>query len=150
MQALNVCLLIKAFKMTCLFFDHPLCGDNVLTKRRFHMFKSKLMTIALAICLVSAPAWSTDSTGSAAPKSKHSETTGQYLNDTTVTTKVKSSLLADKDIKSFSISVTTVKGIVTLTGSVDNASQKKKAVKIASKVKGVKSVKDKLMIGVKK
>jgi len=79
-----------------------------------------------------------------------SQTAGQYMSDAAITTKVKSELLANKDVKSLSISVVTDSGIVTLSGSVESDAQKSLAVQLASSVTGVKSVKDHLVISASK
>ena len=108
------------------------------------MIKSKFLLLALPAFLASGVTWSTMTANTPV------ETTKQYLSDTEITTKVKSDLLANKDIKSLSISVTTNKGVVTLTGNVDTMMQKKMAGRITSHVTGVKSVKNELMMSVKK
>jgi len=54
--------------------------------------------------------------------------------------------MTSKDIKSLDISVDTNKGIVTLSGKVETKMQKAKAIRITSRVKGVKKVKDELTI----
>ena len=78
------------------------------------------------------------------------ESASQYVKGSTITADVKARLLADPDVKSMHISVKTVKGVVTLSGKVESADQKQKAVAIASQVNGVSSVKDKLVIKPKK
>jgi hyperosmotically inducible protein len=108
------------------------------------MFKSKILLCVLPIVFASGMAFSMSN--EADTTTTKSETTGQYISDTTITTKVKSALLASKDVNSLSISVKTEKGVVTLTGNVENVMQKRKVMKIASHVKGVKSVKDELVI----
>ncbi|MFA5264305.1 MAG: BON domain-containing protein, partial [Opitutaceae bacterium] len=75
-----------------------------------------------------------------------SDSTGQYVDDTVITTKVKSALLGDGAVKSFAISVETVKGVVQLSGFVNNAKQKSAAEKDAWAVKGVKEVKNDLIV----
>lgn len=72
--------------------------------------------------------------------------TAAYVKNSAITADVKAKFLTDPDIKSTHITVTTKKGVVTLTGYVNTAEQKQKAVSIASQVNGVKSVKDKLVI----
>ena len=57
-----------------------------------------------------------------------------------ITTKVKTELMATKDIPSTKISVTTTNGVVMLSGVVDNRAQVQKAVGVARAVKGVHSV----------
>lgn len=76
----------------------------------------------------------------------NTETTGQYIKGSTITTDIKTRYLADSDIKSFKISVKTEKGVVTLMGVVDTQAQIDKAVQIAKEVNGVKSVNNKLKL----
>ncbi len=74
------------------------------------------------------------------------EGAGEYVDDSVITTKVKSMLGADDFLKSFEISVETYKGIVQLSGFVDSQKAVDKAGEIASGVKGVKSVKNNLNV----
>ena len=72
--------------------------------------------------------------------------TGEYIDDTVITTKVKTELANDNLLKSFQISVETRKGIVELSGFVDSQKAKDKAGQIARGVGGVKSVKNALIV----
>ncbi len=74
------------------------------------------------------------------------ESTGEYVDDSIITTKVKSKLAADDFLKSFEISVETYKGTVQLSGFVNTQKAVDKAVEIARGVKGVKSVKNDLIV----
>lgn len=74
------------------------------------------------------------------------ESTGEYIDDSTITTKVKAALLGAKDISSGSISVETFKGAVQLSGFVANAGQVTRAGEVASKVEGVKMVHNNLIV----
>ena len=74
------------------------------------------------------------------------ESTGEYVDDSVITTKVKSLLAADDFLKSFEISVETYKGTVQLSGFVDSQKAIDKAVEITRSVKGVKSVKNDLIV----
>ena len=74
------------------------------------------------------------------------ESTGEYVDDSVITTKVKSMLAADDFLKSFEISVETYKGTVQLSGFVDSQKAVDKAGEIASSVQGVKSVKNNLNV----
>lgn len=65
---------------------------------------------------------------------------GTALDDSVITTKVKSALIADPEVKSFEIKVDTRKGEVQLSGFVDNQSQVNRALDIARRVEGVKNV----------
>jgi len=74
------------------------------------------------------------------------EGTGEYVDDSVITTKVKSLLANDDFLKSFQISVETYKGTVQLSGFVDSQKAIDKAGEIARSVKGVKSVKNNLSV----
>ncbi|HEX6362059.1 MAG TPA: BON domain-containing protein [Albitalea sp.] len=73
-------------------------------------------------------------------------TVGQKIDDTTITTKVKTALLADPDVKGLQVNVDTVDGQVQLSGFVDSAAQARRAVDIASRVDGVKRVENKMSV----
>ena len=74
------------------------------------------------------------------------ESTGEYIDDSVITTKVKSLLAADDFLKSFQISVKTFQGAVQLSGFVNSQQAVNKADEIARSVKGVKSVKNDLIV----
>ena len=74
------------------------------------------------------------------------ESTGEYVDDSVITTKVKSLLAADDFLKSFQIGVETFKGTVQLSGFVASQKAVDKAVEIAHSVKGVTSVKNDLIV----
>jgi osmotically-inducible protein OsmY len=75
-----------------------------------------------------------------------SESTGQYVDDSVITTQVKASLANDGFLKSFQISVETYKGTVQLSGFVNSEQAIDKAGEIARSVKGVISVKNNLIV----
>lgn len=70
------------------------------------------------------------------------ESTGQYIDDTVLTTKVKAAILNEPSLKSAEINVETFKGVVQLSGFVSSAAAQSTAVAVARKVEGVQSVKD--------
>jgi osmotically-inducible protein OsmY len=74
------------------------------------------------------------------------ESTGEYVDDSVITTKVKSLLAADDFLKSFEISVETYKGTVQLSGFVGSQKAVDKAVEITRSVQGVKSIKNDLIV----
>jgi hyperosmotically inducible protein len=74
------------------------------------------------------------------------ESTGEYVDDSVITTKIKSLLAEDDFVKSFQISVETYKGTVQLSGFVNSQQAVDKAGQIASSVKGVQSVKNNLNV----
>lgn len=74
------------------------------------------------------------------------ESTGAYVDDSVITTKVKSLLAQDDFLKSFQVSVETYQGTVQLSGFVDSQKAVDKAGEIVRSVKGVKSVKNNLIV----
>lgn len=68
------------------------------------------------------------------------------IDDSVITTKVKTALMADADVKSSDIKVETKKGEVQLSGFLNDQIQVDKAVKVASAVEGVKKVDNKLTV----
>ena len=70
------------------------------------------------------------------------QSAGAYMGDTWVTTQVKAGILNEPSLKVAQINVETYKGVVQLSGFVDNAASQAKAVEIAKAVKGVTSVKN--------
>jgi osmotically-inducible protein OsmY len=74
------------------------------------------------------------------------ESTGEYLDDSAITTKVKAAILNEPSLKVFQINVETFKGEVQLSGFVDSAQSVTRAGEVARGVKGVKSVKNNLIV----
>jgi osmotically-inducible protein OsmY len=70
------------------------------------------------------------------------EGTGEYVDDTVITTKVKAAILNEPTLKSAEINVETFKGVVQLSGFVSSKAAETKAVEVARTVGGVKSVKN--------
>jgi hyperosmotically inducible protein len=73
-------------------------------------------------------------------------TTGQVVDDGTITTKVKAKLLNDDLLRGFAISVSTFKGEVTLTGAVDSEQASDKAEFLARNTLGVRKVQNLIKI----
>lgn len=74
------------------------------------------------------------------------ESAGEYVDDSVITTKVKTLLANDDFFKSFQISVETYKGIVQLSGFVNSQQAVDKAGQMARSVQGVNSVKNNLIV----
>lgn len=70
------------------------------------------------------------------------EGTGEYVDDTVITTKVKSAIFSEPSLKSAEINVETFKGTVQLSGFVNSQADINKAMEVTRKVGGVKSVKN--------
>ena len=81
-----------------------------------------------------------------APKAAASPTVGTQIDDTVITTKVKSALLADAEIKSFDLKVETRKGVVQLSGFVDSQVQVDRAIATTGGVEGVNKVENSISL----
>ncbi len=97
----------------------------------------------LISCLVAFMLIATFAACASTPKQ---ESTGEYVDDSVITTKIKALIAADDFLKSFQISVETFKGVVQLSGFVNSQAAVDKAGKIAWSVKGVQSVKNNLIV----
>lgn len=89
-----------------------------------------LLTFALASCA----------------STQKQSSTGEYIDDSVITTKVKTLLIKDVALKGFQINVKTYKGIVQLSGFVDSPKTVQRAGEIAGSVQGVRSVKNDLIV----
>ena len=89
----------------------------------------------LVLTIVLASAWGCGSTATR-------EGTGEYVDDSVITSKVKAQILKDPDLKVNEINVETFKGVVQLSGFVRSQADIDKAVQVARGVAGVKSVKN--------
>ena len=74
------------------------------------------------------------------------EATGQYVDDSVITSKVKAAVLHEPDLKVSEINVETFKGVVQLSGFVSSREDIKSAIRVASAVDGVKSVKNDMQL----
>jgi len=75
---------------------------------------------------------------------KQGENAGVAIDDAEITAKVKAAIFAEPGLKTLQISVDTVKGVVTLSGSVDTQSNSDRAKGLAGAVSGVKEVENRL------
>ena len=101
------------------------------------MISKKLVAVALSAIVVTA-------TGCSVMRGQ--ETTGAYVDDAAITTRIKSAYAADKAVAATAISVETLNGTVMLSGFAKSAAEKTTAEALARKVDGVKSVKNELAI----
>ena len=98
---------------------------------------NRFVTFIFAILLASL-------LGCAATSTK--EGTGEYFDDTAITTKVKAAIFNEPSLKSSEINVETYKGSVQLSGFVSSRADINKAVELARGVKGVTSVKNDMRV----
>ena len=92
-----------------------------------------LSAVFLAVTLVTAVGCSSTS---------KQEGTGEYVDDTVITSKVKTAVFNEPMLKSAEINVETFKGVVQLSGFVNSREDINKAIQVARSVKGVVSVKN--------
>ena len=104
----------------------------------------KLLTPLLLLGLLLPVSGGMLLTGCAA--TDHRESTGEYIDDSSITTRVKTAIFNDPELHVTQISVETYQGVVQLSGFVDDHSQVKKAGQDARQVEGVKSVKNDLRV----
>jgi len=97
------------------------------------MVRALLVLLALAVIV-----------GCAATRTQ--ESTGEYVDDSTITAKVKAAIFDDPALKVLQINVETFKGVVQLSGFVNSAEIRSRAAVVASRVSGVKSVKNNIVV----
>ncbi|HEY0945123.1 MAG TPA: BON domain-containing protein [Opitutaceae bacterium] len=74
------------------------------------------------------------------------QSTGEYIDDTTITARVKSALVSDDSVRARDVQVETFRGVVQLSGFVDTADQKARAAQLASGIAGVREVQNNISI----
>lgn len=99
-----------------------------------HFFRQLIIVLFLAVFMAGCAGTRT------------SESTGEYMDNSVITTKVKAAILKDPMLKVFQINVESFKGEVQLSGFVDSAQASARAVQITRSVEGVTSVKNSLVI----
>lgn len=98
------------------------------------LFRTWLMLAALCIGLA----------GCAGSPTK--ESTGEVFDDSAITTKVKASFVKDPEVSALKIGVETFKGVVQLSGFAKTSREKQKAEQLTREVKGVKSVRNDIIV----
>lgn len=96
-----------------------------------------ITTVLAALALVAA---------SGCAVTREQQTVGAYVDDSVITTQIKSRMAENKDVAATSISVETLNGTVMLSGFAKNALEKATAEKIARDVNGVKAVKNEIAV----
>lgn len=99
--------------------------------------RTTLAATAAAIALIAMP-------GCAVTRGQ--ETTGAYVDDSAITTAVKTKFVENKDVDASSISVETLNGTVMLSGFAKNSTEKATAESLTWKVNGVKAVKNQIVV----
>lgn len=95
---------------------------------------------SLALCLILVVGF----LGCAGSRTRTS--TGEYIDDSVISAKVKTALHADEDVSGFQVTVETFRGVVQLSGFVDTPAQAQKAEQIARQVQGVQEVRNNITV----
>ncbi|MFT3781971.1 MAG: BON domain-containing protein [Nibricoccus sp.] len=103
--------------------------------------KNPITRIVISTLVLSAAAWFGGCAGSSTKQS-----TGEYIDDGAITTKVKAEMARDSQVSALDVHVQTFKGTVELSGFVDTAAQKSRAGELAKQVAGVQKVENKLSV----
>ncbi len=74
------------------------------------------------------------------------ESVGSYVDDARITAEIKSTMASDKDVAATAISVETLNGVTQLSGFAKSQAEKERAAAIAREVKGVKAVRDDIVV----
>ena len=83
---------------------------------------------------------------SACSVARNQETVGAYVDDSLITTDIKSKMAADKDVAATSISVETLNGVTQLSGFAKSQLEKERAAEIARQAKGVRAVRNDIVV----
>lgn len=97
-----------------------------MSRRSFRVVAASLVAAALTACTVI----------------EGRETAGEYVDDATISTRVRAEIVRDPDLKMRQINVETFKGEVQLTGFVDSPQQAARAAEVARGVPGVRAVRN--------
>lgn len=100
----------------------------------------KSLVVAAMIGVVTAVA------GTGCAVTSGQESTGAYVDDATITTRVKSRFAEDKTVAATRISVETLKGVVQLSGFATSEAERQRAAQIAASVPGVKQVQNAVVV----
>jgi osmotically-inducible protein OsmY len=108
--------------------------------------KKLALTLMTAASLTAAWTFAAGCTPAPGVAATRSESAGQFVDASVITTQVKAAILDDPTLKSFQIRVETVKDVVQLSGFVDSAAAVRRAGELAARVKGVASVRNDLLL----
>lgn len=85
-------------------------------------------------------------TAAACESSRTQESTGEYVDATVISTKVRAKIAGDKQVSIFDIDVKTFKDTVQLSGFVNTLAEKRRAGQLAASVDGVRSVQNNITV----
>lgn len=110
--------------------------------------KNNLLIAAASMLLVGMTSVNADTTMQSVGNgiSDAAQSVGTVMDDTAITTFIKAQFVKEPSLSAFKIGVETDKGVVTLSGTVENSAEYQRAVDIATKTDGVKSVNSKELV----
>jgi hyperosmotically inducible protein len=123
-----------------MFQDQMKYGAKGMTTK----MKNYLHSVSISVLLVTATVLALGSAGCTGDRYQRS--TGEYIDDKTIGSKVKAALFGDKEVSGFAVNVDTYRGVVQLSGFVDTAEQKNRAGEVARAVQGVREVRNNLVV----
>jgi hyperosmotically inducible periplasmic protein len=115
-----------------------------LSMKGTNMKQKKLIALTLSSALLLGTGFTVQAADQ--PNKEKSGSVGQYVDDATITTRVKSRFASDSTVSATRIKVDTVKGIVELSGAVSSEAEREQAVSIAKAVPDVRGVRNNLTI----
>ncbi len=104
--------------------------------------KTSLLSLVCLLALGAGVATTTPGCAGTATR----KSTGEYIDDAAITTKVKTALVADELVSALDVNVDTYRGTVQLSGFVDTPVQKQRAASVAAGVNGVRNVENRLTV----
>ncbi len=115
-----------------------------------------ITTISLAVmftailgCASTAQKENTSASNKESTTASSKESAGEYLDDSVITTRVKTAIFNEPTLKSSEVNVETFKGVVQLSGFVNSQADINKAVEVARNIKGVTSVQNDMQLKAK-
>lgn len=108
------------------------------------MKTSSLKILSLVTVLTASVGLTAFTTGCASTATK--ESTGEYIDNSTITTKVKAAFVNDPVVSALDVKVDSFKGVVQLSGFVNTSAEKAQAGRIAASIKGVTDVQNNIVV----
>ncbi|MEB0030688.1 BON domain-containing protein [Undibacterium sp. RTI2.1] len=101
---------------------------------------------ASVLSMTAASSFAADTVVAQADKPTMTEKAGVAVDDSMITAKVKSALVADKEVSALKINVTTKQGVVILTGAVPSVAASDRVLKMVASIEGVKDIQNQLQV----
>jgi hyperosmotically inducible periplasmic protein len=112
--------------------------------KNIYTMKTYLRILSIPIAVLMGTGAIVLSTGCSGTATR--ESTGEYIDNSAITAKVKAALAKDEVVKARQVNVDSFRGVVQLSGFVDNATEKERAGQIAAGIQGVKEVRNNITV----